>query len=175
MDKQRKKLERWKTTAIKYAILTVLGIIGYQMAAAYAYEVRGYKAVGGEVFTLFLPVFYYLISSTVKDFIRDFMDTPDIGVDRKEDTAVAHVETWYRCPCGAKFNTRNEARQCAVSHIRPEQWAVGRGGKAVRIYENCAPNSMGGIYTALQEADRSDLMPTNLRLVGNTEGRNGSD
>ena len=62
MDKQRKKLERWKTTAIKYAILTVLGIIGYQMAAAYAYEVRGYKAVGGEVFTLFLPVFYYLIS-----------------------------------------------------------------------------------------------------------------
>ena len=174
MDRRGKKLERWKTTAIKYAILTVMGIIGYQMAAAHAYEVRGYKAVGGEVFTLFLPVFYDLISSTVKDFIRDFMDAPDDGAGRKEDAVVAHVETWYRCPCGAKFNTRNEARQCAVSHIRPEQWAVGRGGKAVRIYENCAPNSMGGIYTALREADRSDLIPSNLRLVGDTE-RRGSD
>lgn len=32
---------------------------------------RGYFAVGGEVFALFLPVFYYCLSRTVRDLITD--------------------------------------------------------------------------------------------------------
>ena len=32
---------------------------------------RGYEAVGGEAFALLLPVLYYLISTTVKDWIDD--------------------------------------------------------------------------------------------------------
>lgn len=32
---------------------------------------RGYRAVGGEAFALFLPVFYYIISHTVGDIAAD--------------------------------------------------------------------------------------------------------
>lgn len=31
----------------------------------------GYKAIGGEVFALFLPVFSYIASVTVRDWFRD--------------------------------------------------------------------------------------------------------
>lgn len=34
-------------------------------------QARGYFAVGGEAFLLFLPVFYYIISESIKDFIRE--------------------------------------------------------------------------------------------------------
>lgn len=30
-----------------------------------------YKAIGGEVFALFLPVFFYIASVTVRDWFRD--------------------------------------------------------------------------------------------------------
>lgn len=32
---------------------------------------RRYKAIGGEVFALFLPVFFYVASVTVRDWFRD--------------------------------------------------------------------------------------------------------
>ena len=39
--------------------------------AAAGLRERGYEAVGGEAFALLLPVMYYLISTTVKDWIDD--------------------------------------------------------------------------------------------------------
>ncbi len=51
-----------RRTIVKYAILTAVGILIYLVAADYANEWRGYKAYGGEVFLLLLPVFYYLAS-----------------------------------------------------------------------------------------------------------------
>lgn len=54
-----------------YASLTVAGILLFQAGAAVAYAERGYRAVGGEVFALFLPVFYYIISHTVGDIAAD--------------------------------------------------------------------------------------------------------
>lgn len=58
-------------TIVKYAVLTLLGIWLYRMGADYAYQQRGYFAVGGEVFALLLPYFYWAVTRTVKDFIAD--------------------------------------------------------------------------------------------------------
>lgn len=54
---------------IKYAILTLIGIILFRAGAAVGLRERGYEAVGGEAFALFLPVLYYLISATVREWI----------------------------------------------------------------------------------------------------------
>ena len=56
---------------LKYAALTLLGFILFKMAAKQARHDRGYAAIGGEAFFLFLPVFYYLISKTVRDWLDD--------------------------------------------------------------------------------------------------------
>lgn len=71
---------------------------------------------------------------------------------------MAHIEVWYRCPvCNGSYTTQGEAINCRNAHpIRAERWAVGKGGKAVRIFDNWALNSMHGITGALREADLSD-------------------
>ena len=72
--KQRRKQEIYigavGRTIIKYAILTLIGIVLFRAGAAGLRE-RGYEAVGGEAFALLLPVLYYLIATTVKDWIDD--------------------------------------------------------------------------------------------------------
>lgn len=56
----------------KYAALTVLGILLFRIGAMKALAERGYSAIGGEVFALFIPVFYWLFSRMIRDFIEDF-------------------------------------------------------------------------------------------------------
>lgn len=71
------KRKRWKVDmeklliSIKYIALTALGVILFHAGQAQALCERGYQAIGGEVFALFLPVFYYLISRTVRDTVND--------------------------------------------------------------------------------------------------------
>ena len=67
--RRRVRLNGW--TVAKYAALTVAGVLLFRAGAAYALTERGYKAIGGEVFALFLPVFYYTISATVRDYITE--------------------------------------------------------------------------------------------------------
>ena len=67
--RRRVRLNGW--TVAKYAALTVAGVLLFRTGAAYALTERGYKAIGGEVFALFLPVFYYTISATVRDYIKE--------------------------------------------------------------------------------------------------------
>jgi hypothetical protein len=71
---------------------------------------------------------------------------------------MAHIEVWYRCPvCEVAYKSIGEATECRKSHpIRAERWAVGKGGKAVRIFDNWALDSMHGEIGALREADLSD-------------------
>lgn len=73
---------------------------------------------------------------------------------------MAHIEKWYVCPvCNAKFDDYIEAARCRDKHgIRSERWAVGEGGKAVRIFDHRAPNSTGSAEAALIEADLSDFI-----------------
>lgn len=58
-------------TIAKYAILTLLGVWLYRLGAEYAMQQRGYFAVGGEVFALLLPYFYWAVTRMVKDAIAD--------------------------------------------------------------------------------------------------------
>lgn len=67
----RKRARFNSRTVAKYAALTVAGILLFRAGAANAYAQRGYFAVGGEVFALLLPVFYFVISATVRDVIAD--------------------------------------------------------------------------------------------------------
>lgn len=67
--RRRVRLNGW--TVAKYAALTVAGVLLFRAGAAYALTERGYKAIGGEVFALFLPVFYYTISAMVRDYITE--------------------------------------------------------------------------------------------------------
>ena len=66
---------------------------------------------------------------------------------------MAHIETWWRCICGAAFSTQKEAISCAIRHVTAEKWAVGKGGKRVRIFDNWASDSCHGINGAMIEAD----------------------
>lgn len=61
---------RRKKTAVKHITLTLLGVALYKCCAAVALSERGYFAIGGEVFMLFLPLFCWVISSSVRDAIK---------------------------------------------------------------------------------------------------------
>lgn len=60
-----------RATIALYATLTVAGILLFRAGAAVAYAERGYMAVGGEGFALFLPLLYFIISATVRGVTED--------------------------------------------------------------------------------------------------------
>ena len=68
---RRKKKGPSAGTIATYIVLTLLGVWLYRLGADYAYQQRGYFAVGGEVFALTLPYFYWTITRTLKDFVAD--------------------------------------------------------------------------------------------------------
>lgn len=51
----------------KYAALTLVGVLLFRAGQTRALAERGYEALGGEVFALFLPVFYWMVSRVIKD------------------------------------------------------------------------------------------------------------
>ena len=51
----------------KYTALTVAGILLFRAGQTRALAERGYEALGGEVFALFLPVFYWTVSRIIRD------------------------------------------------------------------------------------------------------------
>lgn len=63
-----------RTEIVRYALLTLAGILLYKVGAAYALRERGYFAVGGEAVAMLLPVLYYLFAKTIRDFVRDMGD-----------------------------------------------------------------------------------------------------
>jgi len=73
---------------------------------------------------------------------------------------MAHIEIWYRCPvCNKAYNDQREATRCKNRHpLIEETWAVGKGGKGVRIFDNWHPDSVHGVNGALREADLSDFI-----------------
>ena len=67
---------------------------------------------------------------------------------------MAHIETWWKCPgCHRYWSTQQKAERCAITHVRPEKWAVSHKhpGKAVSCQYR-------GTAWALREADLSDLL-----------------
>lgn len=70
----RKRTKTWQRTLVKYILLTIAGIILFTVGAKAAYAERGYQAIGGEGFLLFLPLFYWLFSKTIRDIVQDIID-----------------------------------------------------------------------------------------------------
>lgn len=68
------KFNRVIGIVVKYILLTGGGVLLYILAAKYALAERGYFAVGGEVFFLLLPVFYYIVATVIRDYLRDIKD-----------------------------------------------------------------------------------------------------
>ncbi|MEG1563825.1 MAG: hypothetical protein RR365_08875 [Bacteroides sp.] len=60
-----------RKAVIKYAVLSLLGIVLFNLCSKLALNERGYYAIGGEVFMLLLPFFYYIITSTAREVYRD--------------------------------------------------------------------------------------------------------
>jgi len=54
---------------VKYAALTLAGILLFRTGQAQAIVERGYEALGGEVFALFLPLFYWMMSRIIRDIL----------------------------------------------------------------------------------------------------------
>lgn len=51
----------------KYAALTLIGFLLFRAGQARALAERGYEALGGEVFALFLPVLYWMVTRVIRD------------------------------------------------------------------------------------------------------------
>ncbi len=54
---------------VKYIVLAIAGFLLFRTGQACALAERGYKALGGEVFTMFLPGFYWTVSRIVRDIL----------------------------------------------------------------------------------------------------------
>lgn len=54
---------------IKYTALTLAGFLLFRSGQAHALAERGYEALGGEVFALFLPGLYWMVSRVVRDML----------------------------------------------------------------------------------------------------------
>ena len=80
----------WQHTALKYAWLTIAGVILFGIGAAAAYAQRGYKTIGGEGFVLFLPFFYWIISDMVNDMLDTFIGDPEIEAGKEARTDGTH-------------------------------------------------------------------------------------
>lgn len=57
------------TDVAKYVALTLAGFLLFRAGQAHALAERGYEALGGEVFALFLPVFYWMVARVVRDIL----------------------------------------------------------------------------------------------------------
>lgn len=84
---------------------------------------------------------------------------------------MAHIKNYYRCPtCKSAYDTEKDATICKNKHpVNVERWAIGKGGKAVRIFDNCSPDGVGGERYALQEADMSDNIKERKRQMEELE------
>ena len=52
---------------VKYTALTLVGVLVFRAGQARALAERGYEALGGGVFALFLPGFYWMVSRVIRD------------------------------------------------------------------------------------------------------------
>lgn len=67
-QERRRLWERIPVAAIvKYTALTLVGVLVFRAGQARALAERGYEALGGEVFALFLPGFYWMVSRVIRD------------------------------------------------------------------------------------------------------------
>ena len=57
----------------RFLVLTATAAL-FIKAQSYALAWRGYFAIGGEFLLLLLPIIYYLLKQTIRDYVRDFVE-----------------------------------------------------------------------------------------------------
>lgn len=72
-----RKQRKWRlrdhiplTAVVKYATLTLVGVLLFRAGQAHALAERGYEALGGEVFALLLPVLYWMVVRVARDILN---------------------------------------------------------------------------------------------------------
>lgn len=70
MRKSRKRT-RTHETVLKYAIITVCGLILFTLAHDSANAERISNSVGGEAIFVFLPVLWWVVERTIKDSVAE--------------------------------------------------------------------------------------------------------
>lgn len=111
---QRRPVPVW--AIVKYAALTIAGIMLFREGAARALAYRGYFAVGGEVFALFLPIFYYCLSRTVRDLITDIKNgfKPEYEEDYSMGHCFSHLQLTDRRKIEYGLNRGDTPKQIAA-------------------------------------------------------------
>lgn len=69
--KRRDLGKRITETALKYALIAILGVVLYVNAAEALEIERGYKAYGGELIILLLPLWWIFIEKMVRDTVAE--------------------------------------------------------------------------------------------------------
>lgn len=59
---------------LKYSVLTAAGIFLYCILHDQATAQRGYEAIGGEMFALFLPAIWAVIETSLRDWKQEIDD-----------------------------------------------------------------------------------------------------
>ena len=77
-------------TAVKYALITVIGILLFVNLNQAANAERVADSVGGEGLLLFLPVLWWLTERTIKDLVGEWKK--EWKAAKAESTAVNHEE-----------------------------------------------------------------------------------
>lgn len=67
--RQRTRAFAVAANAAKYVLLAVAGIALFERARPFAFEQRGYEAIGGEVFLLALPLVWFGIESMIRGMV----------------------------------------------------------------------------------------------------------
>lgn len=70
---------RTRRAVLKYVGLTVCGIVLFLVVHAHMSEVRGHGSPGGELFFPLLPVMWWLISQTAKDWAAELKNLHNGG------------------------------------------------------------------------------------------------
>ena len=74
---------------IFYIILTICGVASFWIGSEMAFASRGYRAYGGEILFLLLPLLVYFIVRNVRDFIgvpQNTLKDAGSGEEKQGDT-----------------------------------------------------------------------------------------
>lgn len=69
--KRRDLRKRITETALKYALIAILGVVLYVHTAEALEIERGYKAYGGELIILLLPIWWIFIEKMARDIVAE--------------------------------------------------------------------------------------------------------
>lgn len=67
----RSRRRRAARGAVKYTLLTVAAVLLFCWGKQLAFEERGYEGCGGEYLLLLIPLIWYAVETTARDFIKD--------------------------------------------------------------------------------------------------------